>query len=60
LKKLFENSYTLARISMQGRPIRARKESIWGAIDLYPKVTDNDKKYLEEVNFQLNKVCHPS
>lgn len=57
-KKLYENSYTLARISMQGRPIRAAKESIWGAIDLYPKVTD--KKSLEEVNFQLNKVCYPS
>lgn len=56
LKKLFENSYTLARISMQGRPIRTSRDSIWGAIDLSPVVTD--KKSLEKVEFQLNEVCH--
>ncbi|MDG3034102.1 hypothetical protein P7245_21985, partial [Vibrio parahaemolyticus] len=55
LKRLFENSYTLARISMQGRPIRTSKDSIWGAIDVSPDVID--KKFLEKVEFQLNEVC---
>lgn len=38
---LLENSYTLARVSMQGRPIRVTRDSIWGAIDVFPEVTDS-------------------
>lgn len=56
LKKLFENSYTLARISMQGRPVRTNKGSIWGVIDVSPEVTD--KKIVKKFEFQLNEVCH--
>ncbi|MCC4265175.1 hypothetical protein LL240_12040 [Oceanimonas baumannii] len=56
LKRLFENSYTLARISMQGRPIRTSKDSIWGAIDVAPEVADS--KAFKKVEFQLNEVCY--
>ncbi|HBC3381265.1 TPA: hypothetical protein KD839_000015 [Vibrio parahaemolyticus] len=56
LKNLFEISYTLARISMQGRPIRTSKDSIWGAIDVAPEVADS--KAFKKVEFQLNEVCY--
>lgn len=56
IKNLFESSYTLARISMQGRPIRTSKDSIWGAIDVAPEVADS--KAFKKVEFQLNEVCY--
>ncbi|MGI9887576.1 hypothetical protein [Vibrio chagasii] len=55
-KNLFESSYTMARISMQGRPIRTSESSVWGAIDVSPKVVDS--KAFKKVEFQLNKICH--
>lgn len=51
---LVENSYTLARVAMQERPIGVTRDSIWGAIDVFPEV-DN----LTTINifeFQLNQV----
>ncbi|WP_394142659.1 hypothetical protein [Vibrio chagasii] len=56
LKNLFESSYTLARISMQGRPIRTSKDSIWGVIDVSPEIADS--KAFEKIEFQLNEVCY--
>ena len=56
LKKLFENSYTLARISMQKRPIGMSKSSIWGPIDVSPEGAD--KEVAKKFEFQLNKVCY--
>lgn len=52
---LLENSYTLARVSMQERPIRVTRDSIWGAIDVFPEVTD--LTIFNSVELQLNQVC---
>jgi len=55
LKALFEHSYTLARVSMQGRPIKKSMDYIWGAIDVAPEITD--RKALKKVEFQLSEIC---
>ncbi|MDE1242592.1 hypothetical protein [Vibrio aestuarianus] len=54
--ELLKNSYTLARVSMQGRPIRATTDSILGAIDVYPEVSE--RTLLEKIEFQISEVCH--
>ena len=56
LKNLFESSYTLTRICMQDRPIKISNNSIWGAIDVSPEITNS--KASEAIEFTLNQVCY--
>lgn len=54
-KYLLQNSYMLARIAMQGRPIERLGNDAWSPLNLMPSSLSKDKKG-EEIEFQLRKL----